>query len=204
MFDNSGIGRTQQLSLPLTIDAMADQTSALISALGLGRPDVLGWSMGGMIAQALTVLHPAQVRRLVLCATYPGTGAAVGPSAGWAGSDFPANQGSAFDAFKAAVAEFPAAPAVSDGTKGAQRLAYSDWLVGIDATGHKVARISAPTLIADGTVDQLDPVANDYTLAHLIPGARLMLYPDAGHGFLFQDVTAFASLADSFLTAHPT
>ena len=82
MFDNSGDGRTQQLPLPLTIDAMAGQTSALISTLGLGRPDVLGWSMGGMIAQALAVLHPAQVRRLVLCATYPGTGAAAGPGRG--------------------------------------------------------------------------------------------------------------------------
>jgi pimeloyl-ACP methyl ester carboxylesterase len=75
MFDNSGVGRTQQLPAPLTIDAMADQTSALIDALGLGRPNVLGWSTGGMIAQALAVLHPAQVRRLVLCATFPGTGA---------------------------------------------------------------------------------------------------------------------------------
>ena len=74
MFDNSGVGRTQALPEPLTIDAMANQTSALIDTLGLGRPDVLGWSMGGMIAQALAVLHPAQVRRLVLCATYPGTG----------------------------------------------------------------------------------------------------------------------------------
>ena len=79
MFDNAGVGRTQPLhgeqTATLTIDAMADQTSALIGTLGLGRPDVLGWSMGGMIAQALAVLHPAQVRRLVLCATYPGTGA---------------------------------------------------------------------------------------------------------------------------------
>jgi pimeloyl-ACP methyl ester carboxylesterase len=91
MFDNSGVGRTQQLPPPLTIDAMADQTSALIDTLGLGRPNVLGWSMGGMIAQALAVLHPAQVRRLVLCATYPGTGAAVVPSATarQASSDFP-------------------------------------------------------------------------------------------------------------------
>jgi pimeloyl-ACP methyl ester carboxylesterase len=206
MFDNSGIGRTQQLPLPFTIDAMADQTSAFISALGLGRPDVLGWSMGGVIAQALAVLHPAQVRRLVLCATFPGNGAAVGPSAAArsSGSDFPANQGSAFNAFKAAVAEYPAAPAVSPVTKGAQGLAESDWLVSIDASGRKVARISAPTLIADGTVDQLDPAANDYTLAHLIPGARLVLYPDAGHAFLFQDITPFASLVGSFLTAHPT
>jgi pimeloyl-ACP methyl ester carboxylesterase len=62
MFDNSGVGRTQQLPAPLTIDAMADQTSALIDTLGLGRPNVLGWSMGGMIAQALALLHPAQVR----------------------------------------------------------------------------------------------------------------------------------------------
>src|SRR5882757_2725751 len=53
MFDNSGVGRTQELPPPLTVDAMADQTSALIDTLGLGRPDVLGWSMGGMIAQAL-------------------------------------------------------------------------------------------------------------------------------------------------------
>ena len=64
MFDNAGIGRTQSLpgehTATLTIDAMADQTSALIDTLGLGRPDVLGWSMGGMIAQALAVLHPAR------------------------------------------------------------------------------------------------------------------------------------------------
>ena len=60
MVDNAGVGRTQALPAPLTIDAMADQTSALIDTLGLGRPDVLGWSMGGTIAQALAVLHPAQ------------------------------------------------------------------------------------------------------------------------------------------------
>ena len=64
IFDNAGVGQTQALPAPLTIDAMADQTGALISALGLGRPDVLGWSMGGMIVQALAVRHPAQVRRL--------------------------------------------------------------------------------------------------------------------------------------------
>jgi pimeloyl-ACP methyl ester carboxylesterase len=79
MFDNSGVGRTQELPQPFSVDAMADQTSALIDTLGLGRPDVLGWSMGGMIAQALAVLHPAQVRRLVLCATYPGSGQAIMP-----------------------------------------------------------------------------------------------------------------------------
>ncbi len=202
MFDNSGVGRTRQLPEPVTIDEMADQTSALIEALGLGRPDVLGWSMGGMIAQALAVRHPAQVRRLVLCATYPGTGQAVAPTAAarQAGSDFPANQGSALAAFKAAIAEYPSAPAVSASTKGDQGLAVSDWWVGHDAAGREIARISAPTLIADGADDQIAPVSNAHALARLIAGSRLVLYPDAGHGFLFQDWPRLAALVDSFLT----
>jgi pimeloyl-ACP methyl ester carboxylesterase len=206
MFDNSGVGRTQQLPAPLTIDAMADQTSALIDTLGLGRPNVLGWSMGGMIAQALAVLHPAQVRRLVLCATYPGTGAAVVPSATarQADSDFPANQGSAYDTFKAAVSEYPAAPPASADAKGAQSVADADWWAGIDTAGREIARISMPTLIADGVADQLVPAANDHILARLIPGARLVLYPDAGHAFLFQDGSRFASRVESFLTGHLT
>ena len=201
MFDNSGIGRTQELPEPFSIDAMADQTSALIETLRLGRPDVLGWSMGGMIAQALAVLHPAQVRRLVLCATWPGAGQAVMPSlaAIQAGSDFPADQGSALNAFKAAVAEYPSAPTVSAGTKGIQDLAMGNWRTGSDVAGRKTARISAPTLIADGADDQLDPVTNDRALARIIHGARLVLYPDAGHAFLFQDWPRFASLAESFL-----
>jgi len=205
MFDNSGVGRTQPLPAPLTIDAMADQTSALIDTLGLGRPDVLGWSMGGTIAQALAVLHPAQVRRLVLCATYPGTGTVVPSQAAiQSGSLFPADQVNASDAFTAAISEYPAAPAVAAATKTAQAGAVTKWWDGTDPAGRKIARISVPTLITDGTDDQLDPVANAHILARLIPGARLVLYPDAGHGFLFQDRASFASLIESFLTGHPS
>jgi pimeloyl-ACP methyl ester carboxylesterase len=202
MFDNSGVGRTAALPPPLTIDAMADQTSALIDTLDLGRPDVLGWSMGGMIAQALAVLHPGQVRRLVLCATYPGTGAAVVPPAPVrkASSDFPANQGNALAAFQAAIAEYPAASPAPAGAKGAQGIAVGDWWAGTDAAGRKIATIPVPTLIADGTDDQLVPVANDHALSRLIPRARLVLYPDAGHGFLFQEPARFASLTESFLS----
>jgi pimeloyl-ACP methyl ester carboxylesterase len=61
-----------------------------------------------------------------------------------------------------------------------------------------------PALIADGMADQLAPVANDHILARLIPGARLVLYPDAGHGFLFQEGTPIASLVESFLVGHPS
>jgi len=80
----------------------------------------------------------------------------------------------------------------------------SDWQTGSDAAGRQTARISAPTLIADGTSDQLDPVANDRTLARIIPGATLVLYPDAGHAFLFQDWTRFAALVKSFLAGNPS
>src|ERR1700722_1859221 len=79
VFDNAGVGRTSAVSAPasLSITAMTSQTSALISALRLRRPAVLGWSMGGMIAQALAVSHPAQVSRLILTSTAVGTGKAV-------------------------------------------------------------------------------------------------------------------------------
>jgi pimeloyl-ACP methyl ester carboxylesterase len=90
---------------------------------------------------------------------------------------------------------------VSSGTEGIQDLAMGNRLTGADAAGRKTARISAPTLIADGTDDQLDPIANDRALARLIPGGRLLLYSDAGHGFLFQDWSRFASAVESFLTA---
>jgi pimeloyl-ACP methyl ester carboxylesterase len=201
MFDNSGIGKTKQLP-PASIDDMANQTSALITTLGLGRPDVLGWSLGGTVAQALAVLHPAQVRDLVLCATFPGNRADVAPPASSApvnGGDFPADQTQAYDAAKAAIAEYPAVSPAPALAKAEQSSALSDWDVGHDAAGLKTGQITAPTLIADGSQDQLDPVKNDQTLNHLVARSQLKLYPDAGHAFLFQDWSRFAALVNSFL-----
>ena len=79
-FDNEGIGASTLGPGTLSIRRMGDDTASLIRALRLGRPDVLGWSMGGMIAQAFARRHPTQVRRLVLCATSPGDGGATGPT----------------------------------------------------------------------------------------------------------------------------
>jgi pimeloyl-ACP methyl ester carboxylesterase len=214
IFDNSGIGSTQALPGTLTIDAMADQTSALISALSLGRPDVLGWSMGGMIAQALAVRHPAQVRRLVLCATFPGVGTDIPPQANinalTSGNGqaalaqlYPADQAMAADAFVAATSTYPAAAPASAATIAAQGKASLEWFHGTDPAGLLTSGIDVPTLIADGTADRLDPVANDDTLARTIPGARLVLYPDAGHAFLFQEGATFAFLVESFLAGQP-
>jgi pimeloyl-ACP methyl ester carboxylesterase len=201
IFDNAGIGPTAALPAPLSIDAMANQTSALINTLGLGRPDVLGWSMGSLIAQALAVLHPDQVRRLVLCASWPGNGQGIRPSAQAldSGELFPANQTAAQNTYDAAIAAYPPVPAAPAATLTAQLNAIDQWWAGRDPAGTQAAKIAAPTLIADGTEDQFVPLANSHTLARLIPGARLTLYPDAGHAFLFQDQTAFVPLIESFL-----
>ena len=210
-FDNAGVGRTQSLPAPLNTDAMANQTSALITALGLTRPSVLGWSMGSMIAQALAVLHPDQVRRLVLCASYPGNGTAVRPSqaainALKSGDSqqvmavlFPPGQTAAGKTYLAAISSYPAAPAAPAGIVTAQAHAVDQWWAGTDPAGQRTATITAPTLVADGSADRLDPAANSHTLASLIPRARLALYPDAGHAFLFQDQAAFLPLIESFL-----
>ena len=212
IFDNAGVGDTQALPAALTIDAMADQTSALIDSLGLGKPDVLGWSMGGMIAQALAIRHPTQVHRLVLCATFPGTGKVVQPSqaainalsstnAKTVAADlFPANQTAAAAAFGAAIAGYPSAAAPSAATISAQAHAITQWWDDGDPAAARTAQIAVPTLVADGTLDRLDPVVNSHALAKLIPGAKLVLYPDAGHAFLFQDENTLIPVVESFLS----
>ncbi len=211
IFDNAGVGHTQALPAPLTIAAMASQTSALISALGLQHPNVLGWSMGSMIAQALAVLHPDQVRRLVLCASYPGNGTAIRPAqaaiAALNSGDphkvmsllFPPGQAAAQNTYLTSTSSYPAAPAAPASTVTAQGHAVDQWWAGTDPAGEQSATITAPTLIADGTADQLDPLTNSHTLAGLIPGAKLTLYPSAGHAFLFQDQAAFIPRIESFL-----
>ena len=210
-FDNAGVGGTRALPAPLTIDAMADQTGALIDALGLKQANVLGWSMGSMIAQALAVLHPDQVRRLVLCASFPGNGEAVRPSRAeldaFESGDpqkvmaalFPADQTSAQKTYLAALSSYPGAPSAPADVTAAQGHAIDDWWDGKDAAGERAAEIAVPTLIADGTEDRLDPLTNSRNLARLIRGAQLALYPDAGHAFLFQERASFIPRIESFL-----
>ncbi len=214
IFDNAGIGRTSALPSPLTVTAMANQTAALIATLRLGRPDVLGWSMGGMIAQALAVLHPSDVRRLVLCATYPGNGEVTLPSASAASALghpskanastllsllFPANQRASLDRSLGQITSFPGFYSASAAATTAEFGALASWLGGKEAAGHRIDEIGVPTLIADGTSDELVPVANDRELARVIPHATLTLYPDAGHAFLFQEGQAFLQVVDRFL-----
>ncbi len=210
-FNNAGVGRTAPLHAPLTITAMAKQTSAFVSALGLRKVDVLGWSMGGMIAQVLAVLHPAEVRRIVLAATQAGTGHAL-PVPPAAAADavsanpatvlsvlFPPAQAAAEATYVKGILSYPGYYGAPRDLLPSQSSAVEDWLEGADDAGHEIGAIRVPTLVADGTVDALDPVENDRLLATTIPGAKLVLYRGAGHGFLFQDAATFVPRVEAFL-----
>jgi pimeloyl-ACP methyl ester carboxylesterase len=210
VFDNAGVGRTSAVSAPgsLSVPAMASQTSALISALRLGRPAVLGWSMGGMIAQALAISHPAQVSRLILAATAVGTGKAVPlpPSATMfalspaeiVAQMFPKNQAAAASAYVNDSLQYPGSYQVSAATFHSQYLAAERWLAGQDAAGRLAGDIRVPTLVADGTLDQDIRPPNARLLAGSVPGAKLLLFADAGHAFLFQDAAGFIPAVDTF------
>jgi len=216
IFDNAGIDGTAALPSPLSINKMADQTGALISALHLSDVNVMGWSMGSMIAQALAILHPSQVRRLILLATFSGLGNAVQPSqkavnaltsgnAAAAQADlFPANQTLAAEAFDGSLVAFPPAPSTSATVIAAQKAAILAWFNGKDPTGHHADQISVPTLIADGARDHIDAAVNDRDVANEIPGSQLVMYPDAGHAFLFQEGEPFIFKVRTFLSAMPS
>ncbi|HEY6786844.1 MAG TPA: alpha/beta hydrolase [Trebonia sp.] len=211
VFDNAGVGDTASLPSPLTIPAMAWQASALISALHLGPTAVLGWSMGGMIAQALAVLHPRQVSQLILAATQAGTGTSlpIPPAAAAALASgnlsavlavlFPSDQGAAEKAYLAGILQYPGYYAATGAVTAQQELAIQQWMAGQDPAGRRLGQIRARTLVADGTQDALDPVPNDWLLARGIPRARVLLYPDAGHAFLFQDTARFVPAVERFL-----
>ena len=112
---------------------------------------------------------------------------------------FPAEQTAAQNTYLVATSGYTPAPPVPEDVLAAQRHAIDAWWNGTDPAGTKTATIAAPAFIADGTLDRLDPLANSQTLAKLIRGAKLRLYPDAGHAFLFQDQPNFVPAIEAFL-----
>ena len=150
VFDNAGAGATAPLRR-LSILSMAAQTSDLILTLRLGHPAVLGWSMGGMIAQALAVEHPRQVSRLILAATQAGTGRAlpIPPSAAARAASsnpakvlsvlFPANQRPAEQAYVRGVLSYPHYATVPTAVKNRQTAAIAQWMAGDVRVGTEIA-----------------------------------------------------------------
>jgi pimeloyl-ACP methyl ester carboxylesterase len=202
--DNEGVGRTTLRPGKLTIPRWGDDVSDFIAALHLKRPDVLGWSTGGQVVEALAVRHPGSVRRIILCATGPGDGSAlVSPIPQRASPPFanffPADQDPARVAFIRDIhryRHFYMAPAA---VAQLQQTATHDWGTGQEAAGHHLNDIRAPALIADGSEDPYDAVANSRALAAQIPHSQLHIYSDAAHGFWFQDRVDFVRRIDRFL-----
>jgi pimeloyl-ACP methyl ester carboxylesterase len=216
LFDNRGIGRSSGPVRGLTIRSMARDTAALIRALRLRRPDVLGYSMGGYIAQQLAIQSPKLVNRLVLAATDPGSRHAIQPTqevvdvltdpdttpTGLLPILFPADQQAAGQAWLDAIAAQPDLTAADFATPP-ETLAAQERANGPLWYRHgayrRLGRIAAPTLVAHGTEDVIVPPGNARILARRIPGAQRLTYRDAGHGFLFQDPAEKAQAIAAFL-----
>ena len=220
VFDNRGVATSTGSVRRLSITQMANDTANLIRALRLGRPDVLGWSMGGYIAQELALRHPGSLRRLVLAATDPGGTRAVQPTArvlriltnpNSTPDDllpilFPSNQQAAGGAWFGRIGSqsglLPNSLTLSPTTQAAQTRASGPlWAARGGGTWARLPRLRLRVLVADGDEDIVVPTANSRQLARRIRGAHLRLYGDAGHAFLIQDRARFAPLVDRFLAA---
>jgi pimeloyl-ACP methyl ester carboxylesterase len=207
LFDNAGVAGSSG-ETPDTMEAMADNAAKFLGALGVATVDVLGHSIGGYIAQTLALRHPKKVRRLILAGTGPRAGE---PSRDpkvreWADSTDPQTGESSLEAFlylffhpsptsQAAGKAFwdrrhrrkqDADRASTPLTMAAQRAAIIAWSKATGERNAKVDDITQPALVVNGNHDIMIPTINSYNLSQAIPNAQLIIYPDSGHGALFQ------------------
>jgi pimeloyl-ACP methyl ester carboxylesterase len=220
LFDNAGIGRSSG-AVPTTVAAMATHAAAFLGGLGVGTCDVLGFSLGGMVAQQMVLDRPTLVRRLILVGTAPRGGEEImhleKPRLATHLQD-PSNKGYSVlqkifftltPSGQAAGASFVERLAERkedlDGVSGpavanAQMTAFHDWE---RVTGERFAELRTirhPTLVVNGVHDEMIPVVNSYRLVDNLPNAVLLTYPDAGHGSLFQYHDSFARHGAAFLS----
>jgi pimeloyl-ACP methyl ester carboxylesterase len=216
-FDNAGIGFSSG-EVPDTVAAMAQHTLDFLDALGLSQVDLLGFSLGGYIAQHLTLSRPNLVRRLILAGTGPGKGegtqdlsqaildAAAGSAASKDGylalfftrSEKSQTAGSAcWERLQTREGERD--PFLMGEGVQAQRTALSRWDRSEESAYPHLQAIQNPVFVASGSNDLIIPTVNALVLARRLPNAQLIMYPDSGHGFLFQYHTLFVKHATLFL-----
>lgn len=215
--DFRGIGGSGG-SAPVSIDAMARDAIAVIRALGFAKVDLMGFSLGGMVAQDVTLKEPSLVRKLILTGTGPagGEGIAKVGAVSWPlilKGLFTLRDPKTYLFFTATANGRNAAKAFiartkerkSGRDKGPTPRAFLRQLKAIQAWGRQVpqdlARIHIPVLVANGDNDIMVPTQNSRDMAHRIPGAELVIYRDAGHGGIFQHHALFVPKALAFLAA---
>jgi pimeloyl-ACP methyl ester carboxylesterase len=221
LFESAGIGRSSG-KVPETISGMAAHAQAFTDGLGLETCDVLGFSLGGMVAQQMVLDRRSIFRKMILVGTAPRGGEDImhlqKPSLSKYLGD-PTLKGYAVlqkifftptDSSQAAGAAFidrlmqrkeDREPISGPGVASAQMAAFHEWEQFTNERFASLRGIRQPTLVVNGVHDEMIPVRNSYWLSENLPNAVLLTYPDAGHGSLFQFHAAFTRQAAAFLAS---
>ena len=214
-FDNRGLGASSG-QVPDTVEAMAEDAATFIKALGFDKIDIFSFSLGGMVAQALVAKYPGLVRKLILTGTGPAGGKDIDKVAGITYLDIlratlTRSDPKEFLFFNRNATGKPAARAFVNRLK--ERTADRDVPVTLKAlqtqlkaikawgrsAGADLSRITQPTLIANGDNDRMVPSVLSPDMHRRIKGSEMIVYPDSGHGGIFQFHDKFAPVAVQFL-----
>jgi pimeloyl-ACP methyl ester carboxylesterase len=221
VFDNIGIGYTTGEPRD-SVDGFASGAIEFIEALGLEQADLLGWSLGGIVAQAVTLRRPDLVRRLVVAGSGPGglvpgmPGLADEVLAIMANPDADADDllylfypptdaaraSGAAHLSRVATRLIAGGPAVSDAAANGQLAAVGKLLsVPFEQVRSELESIKHPVLYANGVHDVMIPAVASWVAVQHLDSAVLVLYSDAGHAFLFQHDQEFVTEVTNFLAA---
>jgi pimeloyl-ACP methyl ester carboxylesterase len=217
LFNNTGVASSSGI-VPDTIEAMARDAITFTDALGLTTIDVVGHSMGGLVAQEVALARPDLVRRLVLAGTGPRGGEGIGARPAWVAELFArkyqrqedmwlpilfaptrTSQAAGRAYIERIVARADRDTPVSDQSIAAQRAAIAAYGAAKDPSYANLKGLELPVLVVNGTDDIIIPTINSYILQQFLPDAELILYPDAGHGSHFQYPGLFVRHARIFL-----
>ena len=215
VFDNTGVGKSSG-STPDNVAQMAEDARGFISALGFTRVDLLGYSLGGFVAQQLATAYPDLVRRIVLVGTAPQGGEehllAVLDEARshkeapdirlplfFTRSEASQAAGRAF-LQRVSARRADRDPESGDAITGPQAKALIGWCASKDPGNSILEKINQPVLVVCGSDDTMLPDRNAYFMFKHLRNAQLVLYPDSGHGALFQYPERFVNHVRLFLT----
>jgi pimeloyl-ACP methyl ester carboxylesterase len=198
---------------------MAKGALAFADAIGLGSVNTLGWSLGGYTGQALALLAPDRVKKLVIAGSGPGAVTEgtqtrhprvneIAQKEIIPDDDFLFLLSADSDSSRAAgqasldrIAAERTSPSVTMATAKSQLMAIINWSNGRDAARPRLGELAMPILVANGTTDVMVPPYGSYAIAQEAPNAKLVLYPNSGHGFLFQNIDAFVDEVKAFFAA---
>ncbi|RKR36936.1 pimeloyl-ACP methyl ester carboxylesterase [Paraburkholderia sp. BL17N1] len=218
LFNNAGISSTSG-EVPESIEEMAANAAAFIKALGLEQVDVLGFSMGGLIAQTLAIAEPALVRRVILIGTGPRSGEAMQSLTPEAQEIFSAAYArpddlwlrvhfAPSDASQTAGRRFLQRfrqrsegrdPEANEKVAPAQLAALAKWGAPRENPFDYLKALRQPTLVVNGDHDVIIYSINSWILQQNLPNAQLIIYPDANHGSLYQYPERFVAHVAQFL-----